>query len=93
MRLIGTLIFGVVTGLAISQFGPALDWTATGNAAVPAGGRMQWVDRAHKGDRLDIGTTRVGKEPVPPPKLLAGCEPAASPLSRLRAAVPGRCTA
>jgi hypothetical protein len=52
----------------------------------------QWVDRAHKGGRLDMPVMRVGKQPVPPAKLMHGCEPAASPLSA-SGEVPGRCAA
>jgi hypothetical protein len=91
MRPIGTLILGVITGIAISYAGPSLDWTAAGYAAAPSGGQMQWVDRSRKGDRLDVQTTRVGKEPAPASKLLVGCELTASPLSKVRAAIPGRC--
>jgi hypothetical protein len=58
---------------------------------------VQWVDRGGKGDRLDkpvareVPTTRIGKQPVAPQKLLVGCEPVASPLTGSTAAVPGRC--
>lgn len=47
------------------------------------GAAVQWVDRTHKGDRLDA-TDRVQGEQPParkPEQILAGCEPAISPLS------------
>jgi len=47
------------------------------------GAAVQWVDRTHKGDRLNA-TDRVQREQPPARKLeqiLAGCEPAISPLS------------
>jgi hypothetical protein len=61
---------------------------------------MQWVDRTHKGDRLDrpagydSAVTRVGKTPVrrANPQMLEGCEPAASTLSP-SAQIAARCTA
>ena len=95
MRVFGALILGVFTGLAISYTGP-LDWGFAVNAAAraPAVQDSQWVDRTSKGDRLDRAATRVGKEPVPAPKLLIGCEPLASPLSlTAQARIPGRCAA
>ena len=94
MRIFGALILGVFTGLAISYTGPVLDWGLAVNAAVPAAAPMQSVDRARKGDRLDllVPATRIGKQPTPAPKLLVGCEPATSPLSSTHAAIPGRCS-
>jgi hypothetical protein len=92
MRIFGALILGVFTGLAISYTGPMLDWGFAVNAATPPAA-AQWVDRTFKSDRLDLQhATRVGKQPVKPEKLLVGCEPAASPLSKARAAIPGRCS-
>jgi hypothetical protein len=96
MRLTVALIIGVVTGFAVSYAAPALDWGFSVNAAAPAQA-VQWVDRAHKGDRLDrpvareIPATRIGKQPSPPQKLLVGCEPVASPLTGSQATIPGRC--
>jgi hypothetical protein len=52
--------------------GAAVQWAA-----------VQWVDRTHKGDRLDA-PDRVQLEQPParkPEQILAGCEPAISPLS------------
>ncbi len=94
MRVFGALILGMFTGLAISYTRPVLDWSFAVNAAVPAAAPAQWVDRAGKGDRLDLllPATRIGKQPAPAPKLLVGCEPATSPLSSAHAAIPGRCS-
>ena len=46
---------------------------------------IQYVDRTHKGDRLDL-RTRVGIRPAPPVhkppvKMPVGCDPVFSPLS------------
>jgi hypothetical protein len=96
MRLIVALIVGIVTGFAVSYAAPALDWGFSVNAAAPAQ-PIQWVDRAGKGDRLikpashQVPTTRVGKQPSAPPKLLVGCEPVSSPLTGSQATIPGRC--
>jgi hypothetical protein len=43
---------------------------------------LQQVDRTHKGDRLDIAKTVIGRRaPAPRPRMLRGCEPAFSPLT------------
>lgn len=93
MRVFGALMLGVFGGLSISYASAALDWGFAVNAQTPAAGRtaVQWVDRSHKGDRIDIHSTRVGKQPTPAPKLLVGCEPVSSPLSSVHATLPGRC--
>ena len=96
MRLVVALIIGVLTGFAVSYAAPAVDWGFSVSAAAPAQ-PVQWVDRGGKGDRLDrptarqIPTTRIGKQPTPPQKLLVGCEPVASPLTGSQATIPGRC--
>ena len=97
MRNLVLLASGVVLGLGIGLAAPDLDFGLSVGArpAVPAGSTVQWVDRTHKGDRLDMAVTRVGKQPTPPQqtnKLMDGCEPAASPLSA-SAQVAGRCAA
>ncbi len=97
MRLVVALIIGVITGFAVSYAAPALDWGFAVNAAAPSAKPLQWVDRTHKGDRLDlpvareVPATRIGKQPSAPPKLLIGCEPASSPLTGSQATIPGRC--
>lgn len=92
MRLLLVAAAGVVFGLGLGFSAPVLGALAV--QAWPAtGGHVQRVDRTHKGDRLQIPTTRVGKQPVKAPKILIGCEPAASPLAASTASIPGRCTA
>jgi hypothetical protein len=94
MRLFGVLLLGMLTGFAVAYTGPALDLGFAVNAAASGNpAPTQWVDRTGKGDRLDRLGTKVGKQPVPEQKLLVGCEPAMSPLSREHVAVPGRCAA
>ncbi len=91
MRLFGALIVGIFTGIVISYFALALDKSEMAvNSAIPTSQSMQWVDRTHKGSRLDIPATEVGKQHSPAPRLLTGCEPTASPLSS-DDMMPGRC--
>jgi hypothetical protein len=94
MRLLIGLFLGLVAGAALGVGAPALDWGFAVNAGTvaPAGTTLQSVDRTHKGDRLDIPMTRIGKQPVTTPKILIGCEPVSSPLAdTARASIPGRC--
>jgi len=93
MRTVVLLISGLTIGLGIGLGVPDLILTVGARTAAPSGAAVQRVDRAHKGDRLDVFITRVGKQPAPPQtthKLLDGCEPAASTLSP-SAEVAGRC--
>ena len=85
---------GLVVGLAIGAAASDLDWgfSVRARPAAPAGGTTQWVDRTHKGGRLDQSVTRVGTEPVRSPAIMDGCEAAASPLSP-SAQIPARCAA
>lgn len=85
---------GVIVGLAIGAVASDLDWgfSVRARPVVPAGVTTQWVDRTHKGTRLDQSATRVGKEPVRPQTIMEGCEAAASPLSA-SAQIPARCAA
>jgi hypothetical protein len=85
---------GLAVGLAIGAGASDLDWgfAVRARPAAPAGVTTQWVDRTHKGSRLDQAVTRVGKEPSPPPTIMDGCEAAASPLSA-SAQIPARCAA
>jgi hypothetical protein len=97
MRGVALLLSGLVLGLGVGLAAPNLDFGLTVGArpATPAGTVVQWVDRTHKADRLDISVTRVGREPTPPQqshKLMDGCEPAASPLSA-SAQIAARCAA
>lgn len=97
MRSVLLLFSGLIVGLGIGFAAPDLDLGLAVGArpAVPAGTVVQWVDRTHKGDRLDLSVTRVGREPAPAQKsqkLMDGCEPAASPLSP-SAQIAARCAA
>lgn len=94
MRGLLLLISGLVVGLAVGVTASDVDWgfAVRAGPAAPAGTVIQSVDRTHKGDRLDMSVTRVGKEPIQPQKLMDGCEAAASPLSR-SAQNPARCAA
>lgn len=94
MRGVFTLFAGMAVGLTLGLVAPQVDWGFSVGARplAPAGMTAQGVDRSHKGDRLDMPAVRVGKQPVPPAKLMNGCEPAASPLSA-SGDVTGRCAA
>jgi hypothetical protein len=96
MRLLIGLLAGLGAGAALGLSAPALNLGFAVNAwpLAPAGTTLQRVDRTHKGDRLDVPMTRVGKQPVSTPKVLIGCEPVSSPLAgTMRASIPGRCAA
>lgn len=92
MRGVFTLFAGAAGGLVVGLIAPHVDWGFSVGARplTPAGMTSQWVDRSQKGDRLDMPAIRVGKQPVSTPKLMNGCEPAASPLSA-SGQTPGRC--
>lgn len=94
MRGVFTLFAGMTAGLLVGLIAPHVDWGFSVGARplAPAGMTMQWVDRSQKSNRLDMPDVRVGKQPVPTPKLMKGCEPAASPLSE-SGQMPGRCAA
>jgi hypothetical protein len=93
MRLLLAAAVGVVFGVGLGFSAPVVGALAV-QAWPAAGGQVpQWVDRTHKGDRLQVPTTRVGKQPAKAPRILIGCEPAASPLAASTASIPGRCTA
>ncbi|MGN6571812.1 MAG: hypothetical protein ACTHLO_10395 [Pseudolabrys sp.] len=87
-------VSGLAVGLAIGAAASDFDWgfAVRARPAAPAGATTQWVDRTHKGSRLDQTVTRVGKEPTPPAAVMEGCEAAASPLSA-SAQIPARCAA
>lgn len=94
MRLLLAATVGLGVGFGLSFSAPVLGALAVQAwPIVPAGQQLQQIDRTHKGDRLDIPTTRIGKRPVEAPKVLIGCEPAASPLAGSTAAMAGRCAA
>jgi hypothetical protein len=87
-------VSGLIVGLAVGAAASDIDWgfTVRARPASPAGATTQWVDRTHKGNRLDQAVTRVGKQPTQPRQIMEGCEAAASPLSP-SAQIPARCAA
>lgn len=87
-------VSGLVVGVAIGAAASDFDWgfAVRARTVSPPGATTQWVDRTHKGSRLDQAVTTVGKEPSPPQGIMEGCEAAASPLSA-SAQIPARCAA
>jgi hypothetical protein len=92
------LLAGMFTVLALDVVAPPVGIGLAIGAWPSAGpdSAVQYVDRSHKGDRLDInsggisvvgkrdsgGNSRLGLEPRPRPAgVPIGCEPAFSPLS------------
>jgi hypothetical protein len=67
----------LIASPAVFGFGTGVQQTSFRSAAV------QGVDRTHKGDRLDATDRVQGVQPPArkPEQILAGCEPAISPLS------------
>lgn len=94
MRGVTLLISGLGVGLVAGQAASDLNlgFSVGARTVAPAGSVVQWVDRTHKGDRLGLPMTRVGKQPLPAQKIMDGCEPAASPLSA-SAQIAARCAA
>jgi len=88
----GLLAISTVELLAPSG-GPGLSVNA--RSVVPGGTTLQYVDRSHKTDRLDISVSTIDKRPSTrmPAKILDGCDPAFSPLSASAPHdnFPGRC--
>jgi len=91
------LVVGVLVALALEVFAPPAGLGLSVNAwsVAPPGAMTQYVDRTHKGDRLNISVTTIDKRRQmrrAPAKILAGCDPAFSPLSASASAnFPGRC--
>lgn len=102
-KVIVYLSAGFLALSAVALLGPADGPGASVNArsVVPAGDALQYVDRAHKGDRLNTRMTIVDKKnPTDKQeitkareKIMDGCDPAFSPLSRSAAShnFSGRC--
>jgi len=92
--LIGSLAVVAMGLVTVAGFG-----LAVGARPVAGPGQViQYVDRAHKGDRLDrraaIGTRPMQPAEKPPSTLPVGCEPAFSSLAAAAAAnYSGRCVA
>ncbi len=85
--LVSYLIAGIFLMLALGMVAPPLGLGFSPVGASPAvskgEGPLQSVDRSNKGDRISV--TTVGKRkpepPRPPPAIMAGCDPAFSPLA------------
>lgn len=85
------LLAGMAVVLAMDFLAPPVGIRPSLGAwpAVPADATIQSVDRTHKGDRLVVPATIIGKQqgadeprkPRKPDRLLAGCDPVFSPLS------------
>jgi hypothetical protein len=78
------LIAGIFLALALDMVAPpiGLGFSPVGASPVESNGdaSLQSVDRTNKGDRIAVRT--IGKrQPSAPAKLLAGCDPAFSPLA------------
>ena len=96
------LLAGILVVLAMDMVAPPVGlglsvsaWPAAEPTVQTVAPAVQFVDRTGKSDRLRTSTT-VGKqqEPVTPPAVLIGCDPAFSPLSAsAQSNFSGRCVA
>ena len=79
------LVAGILVVLALDLFAPPVGLGLSVHAwsVVPPGATLQYVDRTHKGDRLNISVTTIDKRQMrrTPSKMMVGCDPAFSPLS------------
>lgn len=100
-RVASYLTVGILAVLAVGLTMPTV-WIGLPVKAWPALSLekpLQAVDRSRKSDRLIVPMSVIGKTPVvrkppvEPAKILVGCEPMFSPLSPVRANIPGRCAA
>lgn len=94
--LISYVMTGMFLGLALYLIAPAGSLGVAASPAVEQGALVQSVNRAHKGNRMTVPMSTVGKTRQLPksPILLAGCDPAFSRLSAsAQANVSGRCLA
>lgn len=93
------LVAGALIMAATKLFAlPAMfDDTAGPQAGTRQSAVMQWVDRTHKGDRLDAADYFLPERSPArkPERILTGCEPVISPLSVSARATnfPRRCVA
>lgn len=89
----GYLLIGVLAVLSMALATVTGLGLSAGARPMPERGAIvQHVDRAGKGDRLDLPTT-VGVRPVPKQQMTLpeGCEPVFSPLSAGHPSISGRC--
>lgn len=91
---------GILAVLALDLFAPPVGLGLSVHAwsVVPPGATLQYVDRTHKGDRLNVSVTTVDKRQMrrtpSKSKMMVGCDPVFSPLSTGASAnFPGRCAA
>jgi hypothetical protein len=96
-KLVLYLSAGFLALSAVELLGPADGPGASVNArsVVPTGAALQHVDRTHKADRLKMHVTIIEKRDTSKvrAKIIDGCDPAFSPLSRSAAShnFSGRC--
>jgi hypothetical protein len=76
------LIAGIFVVLALGMIAPLVAFSPVGASPAVSNSALQVVDRTNKGDRVPVTTVSKQKPEVPrPPALLAGCDPAFSPLA------------
>lgn len=91
-------VFGIAAPLIVGAFIVSAPFAGSAVGVWPAGQPQalpQYVDRRHKGNRLRVPSA-LSKQPMPakPRPMLAGCDPAFSPLSASKQAnFPARCIA
>jgi hypothetical protein len=82
---ISYVIAGLLVVLALDMVAPLAGFGFSPVGASPVvfngDGSLQSVDRTNKGDRIAVTTVSKRKPEVPVPKMLAGCDPAFSPLA------------
>jgi hypothetical protein len=91
------LLAGILVVLAMDFVAPpaGLGLVVRATPVAEPSATTQFVDRAHKGDRLSLPSS-VGEQqtPEPPPAIMIGCEPPFSrTLASAHANVSGRCVA
>jgi hypothetical protein len=80
--LVSYLIAGLFVVLALGTVAPLVAFSPVGASPAVSNGTLQFVDRTNKGDRVSVTTVSKQKPVTPrPPVLLAGCDPAFSPLA------------
>ena len=77
------LVAGILMVLTLGMIAQLVALSPVGaSPAVSNGGTLQVVDRTNKGDRVPATIVSKQKPEAPrPPALLAGCDPAFSPLA------------
>jgi hypothetical protein len=77
------LIAGILVVLTLGMIAPLVALSPVGaSPAVSNSVTLQAVDRTNKGDRVPVTIVSKQKPEAPrPPALLAGCDPAFSPLA------------